>query len=250
MEKPSLYALDFDGVICDSALETSITAWKAAREYLWPNIPETIPDNIIDQFKYVRPALETGYEAILIVRLLFEGVDPQAMLDDFPNKMNGLIRRDQLDTDKLKQRFGKIRDQWIEQDLNEWLSMNPLFPGIRSKLANIDPAHCFIITTKQERFVHQILAANNIVIPEQQVFGLERNMSKQQVLKQLQNQYYDSPILFLEDRLPTLIKIKQDAALKAITLLLADWGYNTEKDKQQADTLNIKKISLNDFQQL
>ena len=247
MSKSQLYALDFDGVICDSALETSITAWKAARAYLWPKMPEHIPAELIEQFKFVRPALETGYEAILIVRLLFEGLEPETLLNEFPHRIEGLIRRDQLNTDRLKQRFGNTRDQWIENDLADWLAMNPLFPGVQAKLAAINSAHCFIITTKQERFVEQILSANQISIPREHIFGLDRNMSKQQVLRQLQDEHPSHPIVFVEDRLPTLINVMNDQDLKAIRLLLADWGYNTSQDKQKAAELKLSQIDLSGF---
>lgn len=250
MSKSQLYALDFDGVICDSALETSITAWKAARDYLWPKMPENISDTLIAQFKTVRPALETGYEAILIVRLLFEGVEPQALLDDFPHRMEGLIRRDQLDPEKLKQRFGHIRDRWIAEDLNDWLKMNPLFDGVQQKLANIDNEHCFIITTKQERFVEQILSANGIHIPTSQIFGLERKLSKPQILRQLQDDHPKLPIVFVEDRLPTLLNVMKDKDLSNIKLLLADWGYNTAQDKQHAVKEQIPLLSLTGFKNL
>jgi phosphoglycolate phosphatase-like HAD superfamily hydrolase len=250
MSSNKLYALDFDGVICDSALETSITGWKAARQYLWPKMPEHIPADLIEQFKFVRPALETGYEAILIVRLLFEGVDPQALLDDFSHRIESLIRRDQIDTDKLKQRFGHVRDQWIANNLDDWLTTNPLFQGVQEKLASINSKHCFIITTKQERFVEKILSANDISIPREQIFGLERNLSKQQVLRQLQDDHPSHPIIFLEDRLPTLINVMNDHDLKDIQLLLADWGYNTEQDKESIKKLNIPSISLIEFQSL
>lgn len=250
MSKPQLYALDFDGVICDSALETSITGWKAARQHYWPKMPEHIPADLIEQFKFVRPALETGYEAILIVKLLFEGVSPEALLNDFPHRIESLIRRDQLDTDKLKQRFGSTRDQWIADNLDNWLAMNPLFRGVQEKLASIDNQHCFIITTKQERFVEKILSANDISIPREQIFGLERNLSKQQVLRQLQDDHPSHSIVFLEDRLPTLINVMNDHDLKAIHLLLADWGYNTAQDKQKATELKLKQIDLSSFSAL
>ena len=250
MSKRPLYALDFDGVICDSALETSITAWKAAREYLWPKMPETIPEELITQFKQVRPALETGYEAILIVRLLFEGLSPEALLTEYPHRIEGIIRRDQLDIDRLKQRFGNTRDKWIAEDLENWLKMNPLFPGIQQKLVSIHNDDCFIITTKQERFVDQILSANNISIPAQHIYGLDRQLSKQQVLRQLQNDHPDRAILFIEDRLPTLIKVMNDHDLKEVQLLLADWGYNTQHDKESIKTLNIPSIDLKEFQSL
>ncbi|HIE02179.1 MAG TPA: HAD family hydrolase, partial [Thiotrichaceae bacterium] len=34
MQKPIVYALDFDGVICDSVIEITFAAWKAAQS-LW-----------------------------------------------------------------------------------------------------------------------------------------------------------------------------------------------------------------------
>ena len=137
-----------------------------------------------------------------------------------------------------------------ENDLVDWLNMNPLFPGIQTKLAAINSEHCFIITTKQERFVQQILSANQISIPKEQIFGLDRQLSKQQVLRQLQDEHPDHPIVFLEDRLPTLIKVKNDQDLKGIKLLLANWGYNTAQDKQQATDLNLNRIDLTDFSTL
>lgn len=250
MPKLTLYALDFDGVICDSALETSITAWKAARDFLWPKMPEQIPDKLIEQFKFVRPALETGYEAILVVRLLFEGVEAKVLLNNFQHRIDGIIRRDQLDTEKLKKRFGNTRDKWIESNHQDWLAMNPLFPGVQNKLASIPSDQCFIITTKQERFVAQILSANDISMPQQHIFGLEQNLSKQQVLRQLQDEYPHHNIIFLEDRLQTLINVMNDHDLKNTQLLLADWGYNTAQDKQQADTLKIPRLNLDQFQTL
>ncbi|WP_411727104.1 hypothetical protein [Methyloglobulus sp.] len=64
-----IYALDFDGVICDSAVETAITGWKAASGILG-DIPKAVPQEMIGRFRLVRPIIETGYEAILAMRLL------------------------------------------------------------------------------------------------------------------------------------------------------------------------------------
>ncbi len=249
MQTEKIYALDFDGVICDSAIETSITGWKAAR-LLWPKMPVDISDEIIDQFKLVRPALETGFEAILIVRLLFEGVSPESLLTDFSHKMDSIIRRDQLDPAHLKQLFGEVRDDWIKDDLQHWLAMNPLFEDVNKTLKNIEPDKCYIITTKQERFVHQILNANNITIDPERVFGLDRNLSKQQVLADLQEQYPENIIIFVEDRLPTLENVMNNTELKQVQLFFANWGYNTTQDKQQAAKLDLNRIDLNDFSAL
>ena len=59
MTKPKLYAFDFDGVICDSAIETGITGWRVASK-MWPDMPSDIPSNMLDDFRQVRPLIETG----------------------------------------------------------------------------------------------------------------------------------------------------------------------------------------------
>lgn len=242
-----LYALDFDGVICDSAVETGMTGWKVACS-LWSDMPETMPESVAEGFKLVRPIMETGYEAILIVRMLFEGSTVDRLLNNFSSAVAQLLRRDQLSIDDLKQAFGQTRDQWIEQNLSEWIQMNPLFEGIANKLRQIDSKSCFIITTKQERFVHQIFQANSISIPEAQVYGLDRKLSKQQILTDLIRTHPEHRIVFVEDRLPTLINVINDSRLNKVELYFADWGYNTEQDKQIAsESSKINMLSLSEM---
>lgn len=75
--KQEFWALDFDGVICDSCGESSLSAWKVsdfdcfhilffqAASKLWPEIftastaLEKKPE-IIEKMRDVRPVVETG----------------------------------------------------------------------------------------------------------------------------------------------------------------------------------------------
>lgn len=228
-----LFALDFDGVICDSALETGLSGWQVAHRY-WPDMPVAMPEAILADFRNVRPVMETGFEAILICRLLFEGVAVTSLLADFPHHIEQLSRREKLDTNALKIQFGAYRDNWIANDLTDWIKMNPLYPGMSNLLEQIPQEQRFIITTKQQRFVSAILAANNIVIPDSQIFGLERKLSKPQILNNLQAQHPRADIVFVEDRLLTLLDVINTENLEAVQLYFAGWGYNTTADKQQA----------------
>ena len=247
MAATNLYALDFDGVICDSAIETAITGWKVAIQ-TWPEMPAEASPELMALFRQVRPVMETGYEAILIMRFLYEGGSAEQLLSNFNSQITHLLRRDELDTDKLKQRFGDTRDQWIKHDLDDWMAMNPLFDGITEKLQQIDVQNSYIITTKQERFVSQIFASNNIEFPADQIFGLDRKLSKQQVLKNLLIQHPKRDILFVEDRLPTLLNVINDEGLNKIKLFFADWGYNTQDDKQAVTNLaRIHTLTLDEM---
>ncbi len=245
-----LYALDFDGVICDSAIETGMAGWKVALK-LWTDMPKAIPEDLIEKFRQVRPVMETGYEAVLIMRLLYEGMSPDTLMSAFHHQMEALMIRDDMFVDELKEIFGSTRDEWIRDDFDSWIAMNPLFDGIAEKLRRIPTDSLVIITTKQERFVDHILKANQIALPIEQVYGLDRNMSKQQILNDLHGENPSLKILFIEDRLPTLINVITDDRLDDIQLYLAGWGYNTTTDKDSASNIDrISVIQLSDIPKL
>ena len=228
-----LFAFDFDGVICDSALETGLSGWKVAAS-LWPDMPDNMPDAILQHFRQVRPVMETGYEAILICRLLFEKQSTDTMLCDFSGQIQQLISREKLDIADLKEQFGAYRDNWIAEDFPGWINMNPLYPDIATLLSQIPSSRLVIITTKQERFVSAILQANQIELDPEQIYGLDRKLKKPQILEDLQRSHPAATILFVEDRLPTLLDVSQTPSLSAVKLFFANWGYNTTADKQQA----------------
>jgi phosphoglycolate phosphatase-like HAD superfamily hydrolase len=248
MTENSIYALDFDGVICDSAIETGITGWKAAT-HIWDDMSGQLPAQpLLDAFRRVRPALETGYEAILIMRLLFQAVSDASLLEHYSEQMQSVINNENLDVDVLKALFGETRDLWIENNLQEWITMNPLFPGVAEKLQQLNrDCSWSIITTKQERFVKQILQANQIDLSDQHIYGLDRNLSKPVVLTQLLNKYPDQTICFIEDRLPTLKNVMQHKELASIQLFLADWGYNTAEDRSAVNDSSISLIGIEQF---
>ena len=244
MKQAPIYALDFDGVICDSAVETAITGWKSAT-YIWSDMAKTVPDEAhIEQFRALRPQLETGYEAILFMRLLQQGESVesiQANLTSFKKELGG-------DTTLLKQLFGQTRDQWIEHARDEWIAMNPLFEEMEEKLQQLGGQPWYIVTTKQERFVEQILQANQVELPVD-IYGLDRKMSKQAVLLELLEKHGQQAIRLVEDRLPTLEGVLKNKQLSAIDIQLVDWGYNTEQDRTNARTQGIKVIGLSEFLQ-
>jgi len=247
MTNSIVHALDFDGVICDSAVETAITGWKAASQ-IWGDMPIETPHALIDQFRLVRPIIETGYEAILAMRLLFLGESREAIYSDYQNKTNQLIQQAQISINELKERFGETRDQWIASDLESWIAMNPLFPGVADKLQKLNQTHIwYVITTKQERFVKQIFKANEIELADERIFGLDRNLSKPEVLKGLTKEYPRHSIEFVEDRLPTLINVRKQPELAEIKLLFALWGYNTNEDKLLAKQQEFTTLNLEDF---
>lgn len=247
MNNSIIFALDFDGVICDSAVETAITGWKAAGN-IWNDMPKTVPRARIDQFRLIRPNIETGYEAILAMRLLYLGESIESIESGYSDKIQALLEEAQVTVDSLKKQFGDTRDVWIADDLADWVNMNPLYDGVVSRLQKLGEQYSwYVVTTKQERFVKQILIANAIELPEERIFGLDRNMSKVEVLNRLLKSHPNATIYFVEDRLRTLLNVLKADELAGIKLIFALWGYNTTEDKTLAEEQPFALQQLEDF---
>jgi phosphoglycolate phosphatase-like HAD superfamily hydrolase len=250
MNNNIIYVFDFDGVICESVMETAITGWKAANT-IWGDMPDLVPQEKIDQFRLVRPVIETGYEAILAMRLLYLDESIEAIRNGYSEKFKELKTNADLTLDGLKKLFGDTRDAWIENDLTDWLRMNPLYEGVAERLQELGQhSSWYIATTKHERFVKLILQANQVNLADEQIFGLDRNMSKMEVLKGLLQTHPNETIYFVEDRLPTLMSVLRNEELSKVKLFLALWGYNTAKDKTIAAKEAITALHLEDFLKL
>ena len=109
-------ALDFDGVICDSARETAVSAWRAGRE-LWPEWASVVPPpEYVARFVRLRPWLETGYQAIVMLRMIADGVADAEFAERLDEHCRECLARLGCDRDELVRRFGRTRDEWIRDD--------------------------------------------------------------------------------------------------------------------------------------
>ncbi|KAH9618555.1 hypothetical protein KSS87_019779 [Heliosperma pusillum] len=199
----NLYALDFDGVICDSCGESSISALKAAK-VRWPSlfngVDLALEEWILDQMHTVRPVVETGYENLLLVRLLLEtrvpsirkssvaeGLTVDGILENW-SKLKPIIMEEWGENREfLVDLFGKVRDEWIETDLSTWIGANRLYPGVSDAL-KFASSKIYIVTTKQSRFAAALLRElAGVTIPPERIYGLGTG-PKVETLKKLQNQ--------------------------------------------------------------
>ena len=247
-----LLALDFDGVICDSAAETAISAWKAAVQ-LWPDRFTTAlpPPDMIERFRRIRPYLETGYQSILMMRMLVDGVSDESFKHALPEKLELIMQDHALTPRALIKLFGTTRDEWIHESLDSWLEPQNPYPGtIESLKIALQKHTVLILTTKQERFVRAWLKHFSIDFPGDKIIGLDRKKPKEETLAELVKDNKKN-IHFVEDRLATLLRVAEDATLKRINLHYADWGYGTPDELAKAHSLDcLDVINLSDFHDL
>ncbi|PRQ58138.1 putative HAD-like domain-containing protein [Rosa chinensis] len=262
-----LYALDFDGVLCDSCGESYASAAKAAKER-WPklfsDVDPSLKDWMVDQIGMVRPVLQSRYENLILLRLLLEMRDPsiressvaegltvEGIVENWSELKSLVLKEWGEDKDALIKVFGKVRDEWKDQDLETWTAANRLYPGVADALT-LAASTIYIVTGKQSRFAEVILEKlAEVTLPPGRIIGDgSRSSRKIEVLKQLQEkpEHQGLKLHFVEDRLATLKKVIEVPELDGWNLYLGGWGYNTQKERDEAATIpRIQILQLSDL---
>jgi phosphoglycolate phosphatase-like HAD superfamily hydrolase len=236
MPRADVIVLDFDGVLCDSARETAVSAWRAGQEFFpdWSG-PEPTAE-AVDAFVAVRPILETGFQSILLMKRIADGVPVDEIRDGGAEAAEALMAELGLERQALVRAFGAARDVWIESDLPGWLGRHGFFAGtaerLRETLATGIPV--YIATTKQERFVEALFAGQGLDFPSARIFGLDAKKKKEQVLRELLAEYPGRRLHFVEDRIDTLRRVQDCPELAGVELYYADWGYGLPADLDAA----------------
>lgn len=247
---PNLLAFDFDGVICDGLVEYFQTAWRAYCR-VWSPQDKTPPSGLAERFYPLRPVIETGWEMPVLLRSLVLGTAEEQILADWPAIARGQVASEGLEAQSLAAALDGVRDEWIREDLDDWLAQHRFYPGMVETLGRLlqsDRTHVVIITTKEGRFAKQLLERSGVTMPEAQIFGKEVKRPKYDILRDLIEEHQAQSAWFIEDRLKALLATAQQSDLQQVRLLLADWGYNTAADRQQAaDHPKVELVSLQDF---
>lgn len=223
------WALDFDGVICDSARENGHSAWLCAHE-LWPEEFPGVkaPDRLLDGFCQMRPYLETGYQSPIIMLMLARNMPLTAFSQDFAQHCVDILQEKGLDRRELVEIFGRQRDRWIAADPDGWLATHRFYAGVIEAMRSAQRRgiDMIIVTTKQERFVERLLHGQNFDFPAAHIYGLERNHKKEYYLEEYMRAGHH-PFGFIEDRFATLVRTAAVPALQPLHLYFAEWGYST-----------------------
>ncbi|MBW4463834.1 MAG: HAD family hydrolase [Pegethrix bostrychoides GSE-TBD4-15B] len=248
MIAPTVLALDFDGVLCDGMKEYFQIAWRAYCN-LWQLEDKTPPAGLAEQFYQVRPLIATGWEMPMLLRALLTGYSPAQMGEDWPGLSQRLIEQEGLTAAQLAAEVDGLRDQWIATDPASWLAEQSLYPGVAERLAVwLEAVQVVIISTKEGRFIQQILQPCGIDFSRLRIFGKEAKQPKHQILRELKAEQPEAVFWFVEDRLQTLHLVQKQPDLGDVQLFLATWGYNTAAEKASvAGDSGIHSITLPQF---
>jgi phosphoglycolate phosphatase-like HAD superfamily hydrolase len=252
---PTILALDFDGVICDGLIEYFEVAWKTYCQF-WPSTSNIPPNGLAAKFYPLRPVIETGWEMPILIKALLDGFTEESILQSWITIAEEILEKDNLNSKDIGIKLDKNRDEWIENDLDGWLGLHRFYPGVVEKIKSTlnSKTELYIITTKEARFVQKLLKLAGVDMAASKIFGKDVKRPKYEILRSLKansTQLLDQKIVtiwFVEDRLKTLELVRKQHDLEDVKLFLADWGYNTQAEREDAlNNPNIQLISLTQF---
>ena len=190
----------------------------------------------------------------ILLRALVLQYEQDNIESNWHNVCSEIVTKENLNKQQVMSALDGVRDHWIQTDLDNWLALHEFYPGVLEKLGKLldSSTLLYIVTTKEGRFVKQLLKQQNLSFPEDHIFGKEVKQPKFDTLRQILkiNQETPNNLWFIEDLLKTLNKVKSQEYLTEVNLFLADWGYNTIKSHElvkQDSTINL--LSLDTFSQ-
>jgi hypothetical protein len=273
--KNGLFLFDFDGVVCNSCDECTVSAWRTLKTLKVlmmddndddDSPPEYPPEWLFEKMREIRPAIEVGWQIPVLLSVFWEQQQQQRkkdtsilsvpeiianyerLVDDWLSSRN-LTDRDMIDT------FGGVRDKWIEEDLKSWLDINTFYEKVPESLNNCR-GKSVLVTTKQQRFAIALCRHAGVTpesLPDDLIYGLGQYKNKADVIvDQMATTKIDhEDTYFFEDRWPTLAKCLKDERLDGVRLHLCAWGYVTKGELALAEAEpRVTVLGLDDFASL
>ena len=253
----NVIALDFDGVICDSAAECVVSAYGAycqAKGDDFDPMASSVPDYFRDGFYRMRPLIRDGRDYVMILYLLDLKV-PVADQEDFDREMErrqqDLFRLFGVDSGPgLEAAFQKYRAGFRGRDEAGWMGRNRLYPGMIKALGERkgDFRDVFVTTSKPSTVAKGILEHKGFVLLEGHILGKDRVGSSpdknvhMKLVSDAKNVSY-ADIHFIDDQVAHL----ESARSLGVSCYLAAYGYTTEKQINRAKELGMAVLEEGDL---
>lgn len=230
-------ALDFDGVIWDSAPECYEVGWRVFLKEFGKDLSG---EQQRQRFLMGRPLARTGHDFYLLFYLM--ATDPDLDLSTYPLESFLSLRNDHAeDASCFDREFYLLREAYREDDFEVWSSWQGPYPEVITLLDRLEKRFkgVALATTKDQASAHALLQTIHRDWP---IWGKEFSTDKGEQILGIAQHYSISPqkITFIDDLLENLDQVAPTGAQGG----LAAWGYNTEDLRAQASVQGYPVLDL------
>lgn len=249
-----ILALDFDGVIADSQMECLFVGFNTyldfnqntklfdGRKFTFDNFDFLIQKHrkAVEQYKMLRPYVIDAFCYYVIMYIIEKNIVIKSQ-----NDYNGL--REKLAKNihgHFVSAFYEERHKLIENNLNDWLSLVKPYKQIISAIKMLGNKFSLAISTNNRKFTIDAFSrkhgiASKIVIDSS--FGSDKKLHIENIKNSLGANFNN--IYFVDDQIRNLIKLLP----LGVNCYLATWGYNTEKQHEEAKKLGATLLNQDNF---
>ncbi|MDE2926757.1 MAG: hypothetical protein OXT71_10200 [Acidobacteriota bacterium] len=248
----NILALDFDGVICDSAREclfTSYSCYGPVAGFPPASNLEEISPSVRGPFFRMRPFVRDGKDYIVILNLIL-GQDSVSRQQDFDRRARELLpdlcaSMGVSDPRALEEVFQEHRRTLRQRDEAAWMEMNPLYAGVEEGLRSCRRhfGRIYVTTSKPSDAAAKILQYQKIDLATDHVYGYDRVRRARGKnghlahLHELTGAPY-SRIHFVDDQVSHL----QSASELGVGCYHATWGYTTPEQVKDGISASVTPL--------
>lgn len=248
-----ILALDFDGVICDSAGECLFTSYSYYAPIAGlapaPHLDE-ISESLRKKFYRIRPFIRDGKDYMLILYFITKGIPIEIQEDFDQGSLEHLNRVCQevgaADAKELEEFFQRQRRDIRARDETAWLGLNPLYRKLEEGLLACQDLfdQIYVTTSKPTDAVVKILAHHRIPLPENHIYGYDKVQKDRgknghlNKVRELTKAPFEK-IHLVDDQISHLKAARQLGA----NCYHAGWGYTTEQQQEEANAAGITSLN-------
>ncbi len=248
-------AIDFDGVISDSALKSLFVSHNAYCRHFGPEVKKNFGRELftfenwermkrkysleMKKYRQLRSYIELSCDFFVMIKIIEEQIEVHNQ-EDFRKIRNQM----EFDYHFFHDLFFQEKEKWQKKDFRKWFSLSPVFEdvvsGIKKFLA--EGQKVVIATSNLGKAIHPAFHPDYLGfhIDLKDIFDKNYGKNKSDHMKAIAEQYgvnFDD-IYFIDDQLSYL----EETKLLGISVFLAGWGYCTEEHKSIAREQNITLI--------
>lgn len=237
---PTVFFIDFDGVICDSLDECLVSSWIGYYRYYRKEEPKAVSSDLHKRFLSYRPFIRRGSDYLLIQELIDRNIKitSNEQFDKYRRKAGVKLM------DLFGDYFYRARDYLLKTDYSYWLNLNRIYSFILKPLMEASKKeNIHILSTKKVKYIIEILKNNGITVSPERIHYSSDSDKLAFINEFLKDSPFEAAVL-VDDQIDNLKGNKN----RSITPYLALWGF--------IDTswlkifLNIKTINKEEMERL
>lgn len=223
---------DFDGVLLNSVVEMSITAYNAVTGGLATS-PDDLPGSAAALFVTNRYHVQPAGDAINLMAWCVEnaGLPGDHRLD--PAEYRAIRESSDVPLKERTVRFFAARKRFVAHDPVQWPSLNTVYQPVWDELKEVDAGGIVILTNKNREATVTLCHHFGLGVLPENVYAGDHGTTKIENLEAIQARFGRERYGFVDDSIGNLEELDAhfnadvpgNAGEPPLELMLASWGY-------------------------